>query len=455
MKILFVSLGCDKNLVDTEHMIGSLAGRELPGSGGAYTFTDNEDEAEIAVVNTCAFIDAAKEESIEAILSLAQRRQSGQLKALIVAGCLAQRFKEEVLTELPEVDAVIGTTAADQLPAVLEKVLSSSYSAEPSEKPACFESLRKAPDLSGKRTLTTGGGYGYLKIAEGCSKCCSYCVIPSIRGPFRSVPMEKLIQEAEQLAGEGVKELILVAQETTVYGTDLYGEKKLPELLRRLCRIEGFEWIRILYCYPEEITQELIQVMKEEPKILHYLDMPIQHASDAILQKMHRRTSKAELIEVITHLREEIPDICLRTTLITGFPTEDEKQHKELLAFVRKMKFDRLGVFTYSREDGTLAAKLKPQVGARVKKARQKEIMLLQQEIAFKKAARMKGKKLRVMIEGRIADQGGVYTARSYRDAPGVDGLVFVESDRTFLSGDFVTVRVTGAQGYDLIAREA
>ena len=452
MKVLFVSLGCDKNLVDTEHMIGSLSGREIPGSGGAYTFTDNEDEAEIAVVNTCAFIDAAKEESIETILSLAEKKRSGSLKKLVVTGCLAQRFKEEVLQEMPEVDAVLGTTAADQLPEVLDGLLSESEGQ--AEKPACFESLRKAPELSGNRVLTTGGGYGYLKIAEGCSKCCSYCVIPSIRGPYRSVPMEDLLREAQMLADRGVRELILVAQETTIYGTDLYGEKKLPELLRALCRIEGFEWIRILYCYPEEITKELIQVMKEEKKILHYLDMPIQHASDDILKKMHRRTTREELIRVISLLREEIPDICLRTTLITGFPTEDEKQHKELLSFVKKMKFDRLGVFTYSREDGTPAAKMKPQVPARVKKARQKEIMLVQQDIAFKKAARMKGKTLTVMIEGRIADQDGVYTARSYRDAPGVDGLVFVESERTFLSGDFVRVKVTGASGYDLIVRE-
>ena len=455
MKVIFISLGCDKNLVDTEHMIGSLAGKSLPGSGGAFSFTDDEDEAEVAVINTCAFIDDAKQESIDAILEMAGRRTSGQLKALIVAGCLAQRYREEILTEIPEVDAVIGTTARGKLLETLEELLDPDRSSgkEEAVKVAQFESLKKPAGDKESRVLTTGGGYGYLKIAEGCSKCCSYCVIPSIRGPFRSVPMEQLLSEAKDLADKGVKELILVAQETTLYGVDLYHEKKLPELLRKLCAVDGIEWIRLLYCYPEEITEELVDVIAQEPKLLHYLDMPIQHASDPILKKMYRRTDQAELKRVIALLRERIPDICIRTTLITGFPTEEEADHEELLRFVKEMKFDRLGVFTYSREDGTPAAKLKPQVPARTKKRRQKELMLAQQEIAFGAAKKMKGRVLTAMIEGRLPEEH-VYTARTYKDAPGVDGILFVESDRELYTGDMVQVKITGAKDYDLIGKE-
>ncbi len=452
MKILFVSLGCDKNLVDTEVMLGALADR-------GYSFTDDEEEAEIAVVNTCCFIHDAKQESIDAILELAERKTSGQLKALVVTGCLAQRYKDEVLKEIPEVDAVLGTTATDVLAEELDAILGSR---EDREK-LVLEDLSKAPAGNQKRVRTSGDATGYLKIAEGCNKRCTYCVIPDVRGPYRSVPQEDLIKEAQSLAAAGVRELILVAQETTLYGLDLYGEKRLPQLLTALCQVEGIDWIRILYCYPEEITPELIQVIAKEPKILHYLDMPIQHASDEILRKMGRRTNRQELEERIKALREAIPDICLRTTLITGFPGETEADHEILKKFIKKMKFDRLGVFTYSREEDTPAAKMKPQVPARIKKQRQKELMLLQQEIAFKQAARMKGKKLQALIEGRIVEDDSidwetgkerfVYTARTYKDAPNIDGLLFVESERELLSGELVDVKITGSEQYDLIGK--
>lgn len=452
MKILFVSLGCDKNLVDTEVMLGALADR-------GYSFTDDEEEAEIAVVNTCCFIHDAKQESIDAILELAERKTSGQLKALVVTGCLAQRYKDEVLKEIPEVDAVLGTTATDVLAEELDAILGSR---EDREK-LVLEDLSKAPAGNQKRVRTSGDATGYLKIAEGCNKRCTYCVIPDVRGPYRSVPQEDLIKEAQSLAAAGVRELILVAQETTLYGLDLYGEKRLPQLLTALCQVEGIDWIRILYCYPEEITPELIQVIAKEPKILHYLDMPIQHASDEILRKMGRRTNRQELEQRIKALREAIPDICLRTTLITGFPGETEADHEILKKFIKKMKFDRLGVFTYSREEDTPAAKMKPQVPARIKKQRQKELMLLQQEIAFKQAARMKSKKLQALIEGRIVEDDSidwetgkerfVYTARTYKDAPNIDGLLFVESERELLSGELVDVKITGSEQYDLIGK--
>lgn len=452
MKILFVSLGCDKNLVDTEVMLGALSDR-------GYSFTDDEEEAEIAVVNTCCFIHDAKQESIDAILELAERKTSGQLKALVVTGCLAQRYKDEVLKEIPEVDAVLGTTATDVLADELDAILGSRED----RAKLVLEDLSKAPAGNQKRMRTSGDATGYLKIAEGCNKRCTYCVIPDVRGPYRSVPQEDLIREAQSLAQAGVRELILVAQETTLYGLDLYGEKRLPQLLTALCQVEGIDWIRILYCYPEEITPELIAVIAKEPKILHYLDMPIQHASDEILRRMGRRTNRQELEERIGALREAIPDICLRTTLITGFPGETQEDHEILKKFIKKMKFDRLGVFTYSREEDTPAAKMKPQIPARVKKQRQKELMLLQQEIAFKQAAKMKGKKLKALIEGRIVEddtidwESGkerfVYTARTYKDAPNIDGLLFVESDRELLSGELVDVKVTGSEQYDLIGK--
>ena len=440
MKVVFISLGCDKNTVDTQQMAGMLQ-----DSAAQYTFTDDEEEADIAVVNTCAFINSAKEESIGQILSLAERRKNGQLKALIVTGCLAQRYQEEIGKDIPEVDAVLGTTAEDQLGIVLDGILHGK-----SAPKVLTADLDKVPAKQSAPVLSLESPVGYLKIAEGCNKCCSYCVIPSLRGHYRSVPMEQVLEDAKTLLAGGVRELILVAQETTLYGVDLYGKKMLPELLRRLCLLGGVRWIRILYCYPEEITKELVEVVRSEPKIVPYFDMPIQHASDRILKAMGRRTNRKELEEIIGYIREQIPDVCLRTTLITGFPGETEEDHRELLSFVRRMKFDRLGVFTYSKEEGTPAAAMKNQVHPSTKKRRQKELMLLQQQIAFEAAEKMKDKVLDVIIEGKIADED-VYVGRTYKDIPGVDSNIFVETKRELMTGDFIKARVTGADGYDLI----
>ena len=436
MKILFISLGCDKNLVDTEVMLGLLASR-------GYEMTDDETEADIIVINTCCFIHDAKEESIQNILEMAEYKKEGKVKALIVTGCLAERYRQEILDEIPEVDEVLGTTAYDRILDAVDAALAGEHS-------VMLADIDALPLPDTKRLVTTGGHFAYLKIAEGCDKHCTYCIIPKIRGNYRSVPMERLIREAEELAAQGVKELILVAQETTLYGKDLYGEKSLHRLVRELCRISGLQWIRILYCYPEEITDELIQVMKEEKKVCHYLDLPIQHASDAVLKRMGRRTTKQELIEIIGKLRREIPDICLRTTLITGFPGETEEQHEELIEFVDEMEFDRLGVFTYSSEEDTPAEKMPDQIDEEVKEERQAELMELQQEIAFDNAERMVGREVLVMIEGKVADENA-YVGRTYRDAPNVDGLIFINTDEELLSGDFARVKVTGALDYDLI----
>ncbi|HJB00705.1 MAG TPA: 30S ribosomal protein S12 methylthiotransferase RimO [Candidatus Mediterraneibacter merdavium] len=436
MKILFISLGCDKNLVDTEVMLGLLASR-------GYEMTDDETEADIIVVNTCCFIHDAKEESIQNILEMAEYKKAGSAKALIVTGCLAQRYRQEILDEIPEVDEVLGTTAYDKILDAMDAALAGEHS-------VIVRDVDTLPLPETKRLVTTGGHFAYLKIAEGCDKHCTYCIIPKIRGNFRSVPMERLIKEAEELAEQGVKELILVAQETTLYGKDIYGEKSLHKLLKELCRINGIRWIRILYCYPEEITDELIQVMKEEQKVCHYLDLPIQHANDTVLKRMGRRTSKQELTDIIGKLRKEIPDICLRTTLITGFPGETKEQHEELMEFVDEMEFDRLGVFTYSPEEDTPAAVMPGQIDEAVKEERQAELMELQQEIAFDTAESMVGKEVLVMIEGKVADENA-YVGRTYRDAPNVDGLIFINTDEELLSGDFARVKVTGALDYDLI----
>jgi len=435
MNILFISLGCDKNLVDSEVMLGILA-------KDGHQMVDDETMADVIIINTCCFIHDAKEESINTILEMAKYKENN-LKALIVAGCLVERYKNEILQELPEIDAIVGTTAFDKICDVVDDVLADKKHNE-------LESINKMcrPDV--KRIITTGGYYSYLKIAEGCDKHCTYCSIPMIRGAYRSVPMDELVKEAEYLADNGVKELIIVAQEITVYGKDLYGEKKLPELLHRLCKIPGIQWIRLLYCYPEEITDELIETIRTEKKICHYIDMPIQHASDKILKAMGRRTNNAELRNIISKLRKEIPDICLRTTLITGFPGETEEDHQILLDFIDEMEFDRLGVFTYSPEEDTKAASLDNQVDEEVKLCRKDEIMELQQEISMDKSERLVGKEIEVIIEGKASDED-VYVGRSYMDAPSVDGYVFINSEEELMSGDFAKVRIVKAMEYDLI----
>lgn len=436
MNILFISLGCDKNLVDSEVMLGLLDKK-------GYLIVDSEEDADIIVVNTCCFIHDAKEESIQTILEMAEYKKEGKLKALIVTGCLAQRYQQEIIDEIPEVDAVLGTTSYDHIVEAVEEALAGNGH-------VVLEDVDALLDVKEKRLVTTGGHYAYMKIAEGCDKHCTYCIIPKLRGNYRSVPMEKLLAEAKALADQGVKELILVAQETTVYGKDLYGEKSLHKLLRELCKISKIQWIRILYCYPEEIYDELIQTIKEENKVCHYLDLPIQHASDAVLKRMGRKTSKAQLVEIIEKLRKEIPDISLRTTLITGFPGETQEQHEELKDFVDEMEFDRLGVFTYSPEEDTPAATMTEQIPEEVKEDRQAELMELQQEIAFDLAEDMVGREVLVMIEGKVADENA-YVGRTYKDAPNVDGLIFINTDEELMSGDFARVRVTGALEYDLI----
>lgn len=435
MNILFISLGCDKNLTDTEVMLGMLSGR-------GYQMTDDETQADIIIINTCCFIHDAKEESIQAILEMAEYKKE-RCKALIVTGCLAQRYRQEIIDEIPEVDVVIGTNSYDEILDAVDEALEGKHALH-------LKELSGLPSVGSKRILTTGGHFAYLKIAEGCDKHCTYCIIPKIRGNFRSVPMEQILAEAKELSNQGVKELILVAQETTLYGKDIYGEKSLPKLLKELCKISSIYWIRILYCYPEEITDELIQVIKEEPKICHYLDLPIQHASDEVLKRMGRRTSRAQLEEVITKLRKEIPDIALRTTLITGFPGETKEDHEELMMFVDEMEFDRLGVFTYSQEEDTPAAVMEDQIEEEVKEERQAELMELQQEIVFDMAENMIGRELLVMIEGKVADENA-YVGRTYKDAPNVDGFIFIHTDEELMSGDFVKVKVMKALEYDLI----
>ncbi len=435
-KVLFISLGCDKNLVDSEMMLGLL-------SRGGYAFTDEEADADIVVVNTCCFIGDAKEESINTLLEMAELKKSGDIEALVVAGCLAERYREEIQTEIEEVDAIVGTAAIDEIVKTLDEVLLG-------KKRNHYKALDEKPLTGVERMVTTGGHYAYLKIAEGCDKHCTYCIIPKVRGNYRSVPIESLVKEAAGLADKGVKELILVAQETTLYGVDLYGQKALPKLLRRLCALDGIRWIRILYCYPEEIDDPLIETIREEEKICHYLDIPVQHGADSVLQRMGRRTNKRELIEIVDKLRREIPDICLRTTLITGFPGETQEDHEELMAFVEQMKFDRLGVFTYSQEEDTPAAEMPDQIPEQVKKDRQAQLMELQQKIAYETAQNMTGKTVKAMIEGKLADENA-YVARTYKDAPDVDGFLFINTDRELVTGDFVTVRITGSYEYDLI----
>ena len=437
MKILFVSLGCDKNLVDTENMLGILKNK-------GFEFTDDEWEADIIAINTCCFIGDAKQESINTILEMAEHKKDARCKVLVVAGCLAHRYQDEIIKEIPEVDAFVGTSSYDKIADMINSVLEEKGISN------FVEDANRMPMVEADRIVTTPGYYEYLKIAEGCDKHCTYCVIPKVRGSFRSFPIEYLVNQTKKLVEGGVKEIILVAQETTLYGVDLYGKKSLPKLLHNLGLIEGLEWIRILYCYPEEINDELIEASKNEPKVCHYLDMPIQHASDNILKRMGRRTSKQELTDIVAKLRREIPDIALRTTLITGFPGETDVDHEEVMQFIDECEFDRLGVFTYSREEDTVAAQMPDQIDEEIKEKYRDELMQLQQEISADRSAAMIGRIVRVMIEGFIPEDN-TYVGRSYKDAPNVDGLVFVECDRELMSGDFIDVKITGSTEYDLI----
>ena len=443
--ILFISLGCDKNLVDSEKMLGLL--RE-----NNFTIVEEEQDADVIVVNTCCFIHDAKEESIETLLEMAEWKKKGHLKVLIAAGCLAQRYQAEIEEEIPEVDAVIGTNGYTDIVSVITELLETEEknAGEHLFKRCCPSIDILPPSLSDKRVVTTGGYTAYLKIAEGCDKRCTYCIIPYIRGKYRSFPMEDLLEEASALAAQGVRELILVAQETTVYGVDRYGKKMLPELLTKLCAIDGLQWIRLLYCYPEEITDELIAVMAKETKICHYLDIPIQHSEDSVLKRMGRRTNRAELEELVRKLRKEIPDIVLRTTLITGFPGETEEDFENMVHFVDTMEFDSLGVFPYSPEEGTPAASMEPQIPEEISEERRDEIMELQQAISEEKAAARVGSRMDVMIEGYLYEED-IYIGRTYMDAPKVDGNVFVRSEEELISGDIVPVSITGSSEYDLM----
>lgn len=434
--IYFVSLGCDKNLVDSEKMLAIL-------DHAGYRLAQEPEQADVIVVNTCAFIHDAKQESIETLLEMAEYKKKGTCRVLIAAGCLAERYKDEIQKEMPEIDGIIGTTAYDTVAQVVEQTLAGQTAVSMKE-------LSYIPSGLTDRIRSGAGHVGYLKIGEGCSKNCSYCAIPSMRGRYRSVPMEELIEEAVKLTAGGVKELILVAQETTMYGVDLYGGKKLPELLERLSQIKAVQWIRILYCYPEEITEELAEEIRKNKKVCHYLDLPIQHCNDEILKKMGRRTDKRQLMEKIGMLRKRIPDIALRTTLISGFPGETEEQHEECIEFVKAMRFDRLGVFPYSPEEGTRAAGFEGQLEEEVKRRWADEIMETQQQVIFEANRNMVGRRITALVDGYLPEED-VYVARTYRDAPEIDGCVFFHSSAEILSGTMAELEVTDASGYDLI----
>ena len=439
IQILFVSLGCDKNLVDSEVMLGLLEEK-------GYAITNEEKQADVVVINTCCFIHDAKEESIENIIEMGKLKETGKLKALIVTGCLAQRYKEQIWEELPEVDAILGTTSTESIVEAVEEVLAGKQYEQ-------FDDIDRPAPSHETRVITSGTYMGYLKIAEGCDKHCTYCIIPKVRGSYRSIPMNDLVHQARYLVNNGITEICLVAQETTLYGVDLYGAKKLPELLRRLSMIEDLEWIRILYCYPEEITEELIMEIRDNPKVCHYIDMPIQHCEDTILKRMGRKTTKEEIKKTIAFIRKEIPDIVLRTSLITGFPGETQQEHEAMLAFIDETEFNRLGVFTYSLEEDTPAAGFDHQHSEETKQLWRDEIMALQQEVSYDLNAAMVGKTLRVIVEGYLYKEH-MYMCRSYMDAPGIDGCVFVASEEELLSGDFLDVRITEFNEYDLIGEK-
>ncbi len=439
MNILLVSLGCDKNLCDSEAMLGLLRDNN-------YNITNDEAEADIVIINTCSFIHDAMEESINTILEMATLK-ADRLKFLIVTGCLAERFKDEIFDEIPEIDACVGTSSFDKIVEVIKELEEKNAKGL---KVSVYDDPSRLATIDNDRVITSGTFMGYLKIAEGCNKFCTYCVIPHIRGKYRSVPMEKLVKEAEYMASQGIKELILVAQETTCYGIDLYGKKSLPKLVRELAKIDGIEWIRLMYCYPEEIDDELVELFATEEKLCKYIDMPLQHSEDVILKRMGRKTDKESIKNVISKLRERVPEIAIRTTLITGFPGETEDNHVDLMEFIDQMEFDRLGVFAYSREDGTPAADFPDQVAEEIAASWRDEIMELQQEVSYDKNEELVGTLQDVIIEGYSPEED-VYVGRTYRDAPNVDGLVFVSCDYELISGTVVKVRIKEAAPYDLI----
>lgn len=435
LSIFIESLGCSKNLIDAEIMLGLL-------NKHGYRLTGNHENADVIIVNTCGFIQSAKEESINRIIELGLLKEK-KLKLLIVSGCLGERYSEELLKEMPEIDAIVGTGNYDKIIEVINESLQG-------KKVVYTGDIDKIYDESHPRLLTTPRHSAYIKISDGCNNHCTYCIIPKLRGRYRSRQMEYIIQEAKNYASKGVKEIILIAQDTTRYGIDLYGKFMLPELLRKLNEIEDIKWIRILYAYPEAITDELIDTIATCEKVCNYIDMPIQHCSDEILKRMNRRTNKRDLIKLIDKLRKRIPDIVLRTTLIVGFPGETEVHFKELKEFVENIKFDRLGVFTYSKEEGTPASRLSGQVSEKIKEKRQKEIMEIQQGISYNKNQEKVGSIVEVLIEEAI-EQDREYLGRTYGDAPDIDGLVYVRSNTPAHVGDIMLTRISGALEYDLI----
>ena len=440
-KIMFISLGCDKNLVDSEKMSAELI-------EAGFSVTDESREAEVCVINTCCFIHDAKQESIDTIIETGELKKKGKLKYLIITGCLATRYAEDIKEALPEVDAILSSSASDELIATINSLYKGNLKDKSISKP-----IDREPEHKALRLHNTLKNYAYLKIADGCSKHCTYCVIPSIKGAYRSFPMEDIIKEAEDAVKKGKNELILVGQETTIYGTDLYGKKTLPKLLSELNKIEGLEMIRLMYCYPEEIDNELIQSIKTLDKVAKYIDMPIQHISDDVLKRMGRKTSGNDIRKLIRKLRREIPGIVIRTSLIAGFPGETEEDHKQLVDFLKEFKLERVGVFTYSKEEGTPAAKMKPQILKKVKEAWRKELMLTQQGIVFEANAALTGKRFKAVVEGRLEEEN-VYVGRTYRDAPDIDGYCFIKSERDLVLGDIIKVKIEKASGYDLIASE-
>jgi len=439
-KIAFVSLGCDKNLTDSEIMLGLI---EEEG----YIITPDESDADIVIVNSCGFIMDANEEAIDNILRIADYKTSGKLYGIIVTGCMAQRYKDEIFESLPEVDAVVGTGDFEKIGEVIKALTEGKRQV----KLITDKNNKLREENSLKRKISTAGGFAYLKIAEGCDNLCTYCTIPSLRGKYRSRTMESLMEEALMLSENGVKEIIVIAQDVSMYGIDIYGKKMLPELLRKISGIDGIEWIRLLYCYPENITDELIEEIAENNKICKYLDMPVQHSDNEILKRMGRKSTREGLFNVIGKIREKMPHFCFRTTLIVGFPGETEENFNNLVDFIKKVEFDRLGVFTYSREENTPAYKMKGQIDEKVKKHRKDYIMELQKTISAKKCESFIGKTLKVIIEGKIEGEDNVFCGRSYRDCYEIDGFVFFEGNDELIAGDFVFVRITGASDYDLI----